>query len=254
MPRQTVFSIHSREGGTVRKLAEGIETALFVGDNVMMSVVQSIPGAKGRLHSHPEEQWVVILKGGGRLEVGDRPVEMQQFDVAEIPGGVPHDFVPGPDGAAILDIFSPPRRDYLSPGEGFGTGAGPMPPQAAHDGAPNAFNLHKPRGGLRRQLADGIDAEIFVGHRLMLSVVRAAPGSKGSLHSHPEEQWGFLVEGSGTRTQDRQSITVKPGDFWLTAADVAHTFEAGPDGALILDVFSPPREAYRRAGRGFGQA
>jgi len=36
-----------------------------------------------------------------------------------------------------------------------------------------------------------------------------------------------------------------------TTAAKPNTFRAGPEGALLIDVFSPPREAYRQAGSGF---
>ena len=33
---------------------------------------------------------------------------------------------------------------------------------------------------------------------------------------------------------------------------VAHNFRTGPKRTVILDIFSPPREEYRKAGTGFG--
>ena len=45
---------------------------------------------------------------------------------------------------------------------------------------------------------------------------------------------------------------VKVGDFWQTPGGVSHGFRGGPEGALILDIFSPPREEYKNTGSGFG--
>lgn len=114
------------------------------------------------------------------------------------------------------------------------------------------FNLDDLSQGIRRTLADGLETRIFPGDRAMLSVVRAAPNKAGSVHSHPEEQWGVLIEGSGARIQDGVEHPVKKGDFWRTPGGVEHGFVAGPEGAVILDIFSPPREEYRAAGSGFG--
>ena len=86
----------------------------------------------------------------------------------------------------------------------------------------------------------------------MLSVVSFEPNAEGTLHSHPEEQWGVMLEGDGLRTQGGEEIPVKAGDFWRTPGNVEHTLKAGPNGAKVLDVFSPPREEYRKAGSGFG--
>lgn len=113
------------------------------------------------------------------------------------------------------------------------------------------FNLHDRTQGIRRQLAEGLETRIFPGENVMLSVVRVAPNKAGEIHRHPEEQWGLLLEGSGVRTQDGVEHAVRAGDFWQTPGNVPHGFTAGPDGAVVLDVFSPPREEYRHSGSGF---
>ena len=117
---------------------------------------------------------------------------------------------------------------------------------------PAFFNLDNPVGGIKRKLAEGVDADIFVGDGAMLSVVVIAPNAKGSIHSHPEEQWGVLLDGSAIRIQDGQEHPVEKGDFWRTPGEVEHGVIAGPNGAKILDIFSPPREEYRNSGEGFG--
>ena len=112
------------------------------------------------------------------------------------------------------------------------------------------FNLHDLSQGISRRLADGLETRIFPGDNVMLSVVRAAPNTSSEIHSHPQEQWGVLLEGSGLRIQDGVEHAVKAGDFWQTPSDVPHSFQAGPDGAVVLDVFSPPRDEYRKGGLG----
>ncbi len=97
----------------------------------------------------------------------------------------------------------------------------------------------------------GIDTQIFVGEQAMLSIVNFEPHSEGSRHSHAEEQWGVLLEGSGVRIQDGVEDSVGEGDFWCTPSNIEHGFTAGPMGAKVLDIFAPPREAYRTAGTGF---
>jgi quercetin dioxygenase-like cupin family protein len=60
-----------------------------------------------------------------------------------------------------------------------------------------------------------------------------------------------MLEGSGVRIQDGIEHKVRAGDFWRTPGNVKHGLKAGPEGAVVLDVFSPPRDEYRRAGSGF---
>mgnify|MGYP000473883064 CR=1 FL=1 len=54
------------------------------------------------------------------------------------------------------------------------------------------------------------------------------------------------------RIQGGEEIPVKKGDFWRTPGGVEHTVIGGENGAVILDVFSPPRDEYRKPGSGFG--
>ncbi|MEM8547269.1 MAG: cupin domain-containing protein [Pseudomonadota bacterium] len=115
----------------------------------------------------------------------------------------------------------------------------------------NFYSLHDPDSGIPRQLAPGITTQIFAGEQAMFSVVSFAPGSRGSIHHHPEEQWGVMLEGTGTRIQSGEEFAVSQGDFWCTPPNVEHGVVAGPEGAKVLDVFAPPREAYRKAGAGF---
>ena len=116
----------------------------------------------------------------------------------------------------------------------------------------NFFSLDDLSKGVERQLASGILSKVFPGDQAMISVLSFEPNSEGVVHAHPEEQWGMVLEGSGTRFQDGMDVPVSKGDFWCTPGEVEHTFRAGPDGARLLDIFAPPRDAYRQPGSGFG--
>lgn len=116
----------------------------------------------------------------------------------------------------------------------------------------NFFNIDNSEDGIERKLAEGISTTIFPGEQAMISIVRLEPDAIGTLHHHPEEQWGFMVEGAAVRTQGKQEISVKRGDFWRTPANVPHMIKAGPEGAVIFDIFAPPRKEYLEPGEGFG--
>jgi quercetin dioxygenase-like cupin family protein len=115
------------------------------------------------------------------------------------------------------------------------------------------YNLHDPALGLARNLTAGINTRIVCGEHVMLSVVRLEPGARSALHRHPEEQWGVLLEGSCVRVQGNEEVAMQPGDFWHTPSNMPHGMKAGPTGALVLDVFAPPRPEYKVAGSGYGR-
>lgn len=106
--------------GLARVLAPGLTTRIFAGDHAMLSVVTLEPGAEGRLHSHAEEQWGVLLSGSATRIQGDDEIAVGPGDFWRTPPHVPHAMRAGPEGARVLDIFAPPRAAYARAGSGFG--------------------------------------------------------------------------------------------------------------------------------------
>ena len=114
------------------------------------------------------------------------------------------------------------------------------------------FTIGDDTKGIYRELAPGITTRVFPGQNVMLSLVKVDPHSAGTVHSHPEEQWGVLLEGECVRIQGGEEITMKPGNFWHTPGGVPHGMRTGDIEAKVLDIFSPPREEYKKSGKGFG--
>jgi quercetin dioxygenase-like cupin family protein len=110
------------------------------------------------------------------------------------------------------------------------------------------------QGGILRELAPGITARIFPGEHVMLSVVTLEPHAESPVHAHPNEQWGVCLEGEWIRIQDGVEHHVKVGEFWQTPPNVPHGGRTLDKRCVVLDIFAPPREEYRQAGRGLGEA
>ena len=113
------------------------------------------------------------------------------------------------------------------------------------------YNINDHSKGILRQLGEGLKTRIFPGEQAMVSIVSIESNSKGKIHSHPQEQWSYLVEGNAIRIQDGEEISVKKGDFWCTPGGIKHGIIGGPEGAVIFDVFAPQREEYKKPGSGF---
>ena len=72
----------------------------------------------------------------------------------------------------------------------------------------NFFNIDALEQGISRQLAEGMTTRIFPGKDAMISIVRIEANRSGKIHSHPQEQWGFCVHGSGLRIQGGEEFPV----------------------------------------------
>ncbi len=104
--------------------------------------------------------------------------------------------------------------------------------------------------GMYRKLEEGISTNIFFGNNVMISVAEIAPNTTSTVHSHPEEQWGYLLRGDCIRVQGGEEVAMKAGDFWHTPPNTPHGVRTGVAGATIMDIFSPPRGAYTKPGEG----
>lgn len=66
-------------------------------------------------------------------------------------------------------------------------------------------------------------------------------GSEVPPHSHPHEQFGYVIKGGFDMLIGEERATLKAGDSYIIPPDVPHCFTAIGDTEAI-DVFSPARE------------
>ena len=86
-----------------------------------------------------------------------------------------------------------------------------------------------------------VQARVIVGDNASLAVVTLEPGAIVPEHHHVHEQLGICLEGSITFTIDGESRSLGPGGTWRIPSDRPHDAVAGPDGAVVIDIFSPVR-------------
>jgi len=79
------------------------------------------------------------------------------------------------------------------------------------------------------------------GERITFALVELAPSSVVPGHQHEAEQIGMVVRGSLVFTIGDEVRDLGPGGTWRIPSNVYHQATTGPDGALVIDVFSPIR-------------
>ena len=69
------------------------------------------------------------------------------------------------------------------------------------------------------------------------------PGSKFSIHSHPQEQIGICLQGEVIFTIDGNEYLVKKGDVYNIPSNVPHNERNdGDEPAVFVECFAPVRE------------
>ncbi len=85
---------------------------LITGDRVMVSELELKKGCVVPAHHHENEQVTYILRGALKFEVNGKEIILYKGDVLHIPSNVVHSAIALED-TLDLDIFSPPRQDWL---------------------------------------------------------------------------------------------------------------------------------------------
>lgn len=81
------------------------------------------------------------------------------------------------------------------------------------------------------------------GDKLQLVWAIFRPGGTYETHSHPHEQFSFMLQGQmRLRVGEREKL-VGPGDIWYAPPDVVHGGDIlGDEPVVFVDVFHPIRE------------
>ena len=79
------------------------------------------------------------------------------------------------------------------------------------------------------------------GERITLAVLELEAGATVPGHQHPHEQIGMCIEGSLLFRIEDETREMGPGGIWRIRSTLWHEATAGPDGAVVIDVFNPTR-------------
>jgi quercetin dioxygenase-like cupin family protein len=91
------------------------------------------------------------------------------------------------------------------------------------------------------QVFEGVRARRVQGDRITLAIVELDPGAVVPEHRHAHEQNGIVITGQMTFRVGSEERVLGPGGTWRILGGTPHRAQAGPDGAVVIDVFSPVR-------------
>lgn len=92
-----------------------ITRKVVTGEKEMLVFWKMKAGAHAAAHRHPNEQIFWMLKGRMEFRLGTEKRTCVAGDVGVIPAGVEHE-ASFPEDSEVIDIFAPPREDFLAGG------------------------------------------------------------------------------------------------------------------------------------------
>ena len=87
----------------------------------------------------------------------------------------------------------------------------------------------------------GVFRQTVSGEKSMMTRIVYRGGVVIPEHRHEAEQLGIVITGQVLFTIDGQTRGLGPGGTWRIASDRPHGVTAGPEGAVVIDVFTPVR-------------
>src|SRR5690349_3650040 len=82
------------------------------GERVTIARFELKAGGVVPRHAHEQEQFTTVLSGRLKFVVDGQEIVVGSGEVAQIPGWVEHE-VHVLEDAAVIDVFSPVRRDWI---------------------------------------------------------------------------------------------------------------------------------------------
>ena len=96
----------------VLKIWDGVHARAVAGDQATFAHIELDPNAVVPEHQHVNEQTGMLLRGSLTFTIGGESKDLRPGAMWVIPANVPHSVTVGPEGAALAELFSPPRADW----------------------------------------------------------------------------------------------------------------------------------------------
>tara|TARA_Y100001970_G_scaffold154371_1_gene189127 strand:+ start:68 stop:394 length:327 start_codon:yes stop_codon:yes gene_type:complete len=94
--------------------------------------------------------------------------------------------------------------------------------------------------------AEGVVLKTLWGEKIMMSLVELSAGAIVPEHVHENEQAGLVLEGEFEFIIGNESKVISKGEYYMIPGNIPHKVITGTKPARALDIFSPPREDYKR--------
>ncbi|WP_170984157.1 cupin domain-containing protein [Rhodoligotrophos defluvii] len=211
-------------------------------------------------HSHPFDQIVITVRGTQILEIENEILRCPAGSIARVPANAKHTGWPEGDEQVLnIDVFAPPRPDYLHFAAHQSEYPQPEPGYPVYHQNPRAA----PPGGKWMEDTTGLlyrwedlpktsieggkmERAAFRGDHTLLSFNWVPPHTERMTpHKHPFDQLVLVMSGSLALEIEGEVTECPPESIIRIPAGATHTGWAnGDEPVLNLDVFAPAREDY----------
>jgi quercetin dioxygenase-like cupin family protein len=104
----------AHEKGLQSEPEEGLERrVLAYNDKLFVAEHEMVKGWVGKVHSHPHDQAVYVVRGHLRVTCQRTTYDVRSGDTFVVRGGVDHG-ASALEDSLVVDVFTPCREDYIT--------------------------------------------------------------------------------------------------------------------------------------------
>ena len=107
----------------------------------------------------------------------------------------------------------------------------------------NLKTVVKKQDALKRVFKGVSLDSLAVGEKSMVTKMNYIEGNFADMHSHPQEQSGYIISGRYLMTVEDKESVLTSGDTYAIPGNVPHSFKVLEAGEVV-DVFTPHRKDY----------
>ena len=96
------------------ELTPSIKANIVSAENITLSFVSAEPNVSLTPHRHENEQMLIVLDGAIDFIIEGKQYKVEKGDVVVLPSNTEHGAYFSDKGARVIDIFSPPRQDFVA--------------------------------------------------------------------------------------------------------------------------------------------
>lgn len=244
--------------------------AVVRGERVQVALVHKARGTGSKIHTHPNEQFNYVIQGTLIADMDGQVFRVPKGHVVHIPAGMPHSHVSSAEEDVIFYAVKDTRHGIVGPPvdgvyngprhlPGFGTGDNVW--KTGPDGlpAPQTQNV----SGKKIQYVYDIEhldavpenptsAQViprnFIskksssfgaalrGEKVQVGHIHKEVGSGTKLHTHPNEQFSFVLSGTMLYEIDGHAVEAPPNSVTHLPPGVRHSALASAAGDVLTFV------------------
>ena len=214
-------------GATLQTAKSSTVAAALTGKHLIMLLAKQTRGTGAKAHTHPNEQFNYIISGVMTGELGGETIFAPAGTLGHTPATIVHTGLACPDDDLMFVAMKDTRHGLSGPPvDGRHDGPACLPGFGSRASEPKKTTaelmreLNRDPSGVQRRfvydyaalaekpgrepsakvtagISSGIwSGDLITGETLHVARLRAAKGRRGEMHTHPNEQFVFVIDGA----------------------------------------------------------